>query len=512
MNRRLSSLIASIAMLVTVACGGGRRPPVVTPPPAQIFTLGVIVTGDGAALPEATIDVRDGRDAGLHQVTDGTGNAYFATLHVGGFNVCANAPGFSEKCVGVNFEQSQHVGIDLERHQLPPPPPPSGKTYVGQLAVEHNGGYIDALGNPVLFVGHHTGDFLSRWVRDPGGVAAELDAIKAAGYDGIRFWSTLGGDSDFWRGRGVGPVDTPNYWEHVKTFLLAVKERGLVVQLSQGDVRSNVIPNRQEFAYRMADVVNEVGPDVVALFEAANESLDTGEPDPEKLRQFNRWFLERCPSVRVNGLSSYTGTEDVEVLNRFSASPANIFIVHGYRGGRWFDKVRHIFSLQYEGDPEKRLGWQGEPAGPGQLVSAIDNRHELDADALTLMAAMALVTRQQWMYFSGPGVISNHPNGDRIQNMPGFREVPRVKSMLPADVMRYDLLTHGGTTWAGVSPFLASGENRADCAIYRPDGRFACVIYGEHFDAVKPNPSKRLEIVKDTRLGNKGRVVYGRMH
>jgi hypothetical protein len=145
-------------------------------------------------------------------------------------------------------------------------------------------------------------------------------------------------------------------------------------------------------------------------------------------------------------------------------------------------------------------------------VSAIDNKEELDADALSLMAAMSLITRQQWVYFSGPGVISDHANGERLQNMPGFNEVARVKDMLPADVMRYNLLTHGGATWHGVTPYLASGENRADCAIYTPDGRFACVLYGPHPGEVQPNPRKRLEITKSTQLGNKGSVVYGRMH
>jgi hypothetical protein len=49
------------------------------------------------------------------------------------------------------------------------------------------------------------GDFLSHWVRNAAGVRAELDAIAAAGYDGVRTWTVLGGSS-YWEGREVGPM------------------------------------------------------------------------------------------------------------------------------------------------------------------------------------------------------------------------------------------------------------------------------------------------------------------
>jgi hypothetical protein len=205
------------------------------------------------------------------------------------------------------------------------------------------------------------------------------------------------------------------------------------------------------------------------------------------------------------GLSAFTGTEDVEVLNDYSRSPANLFVCHGYRGGRWYDKVRHIFSLVYEGKPQKRLGWQGEPAGPGALVSAIDNRQELDADALCAMAAMSLMTRQVWVYFRGPGVKSDE--GERLQDMPGFRDVPRVRALIPADVMRYSgPLTHGGDTWRRERVFAAQGEVRADHVLHS-DGRFVALIYGPGSLDVPQTRSARIHI--DHRWGNKARLVVG---
>jgi hypothetical protein len=387
----------------------------------------------------------------------------------------------------------------------PPPPPPTSDLdrIDGQLQIESGGGFV-VNGRPVLPILCHFGDALSRWARgQQGAVAADLDDIAAAGYHGIRFWSTIGGDSDFWRGRGVGPVETPDYWSHVQAFLEALRDRGLVCQLSQGDVRNNVIPDRRSFALEMADRVNAVGPHVVALFEAANESRDTGEPDARRLAEFAQWFHERCPAP-LCALSSFTGTEDVAILNDFSRAPAHVFVCHGYRGGRWWDKTRHIFSLVYEGKPSKRLGWQGEPAGPGALVSAIDHKGELDADALCAMAAQSLLTRQAWVYFSGPGVKSD--DGERLQGMPGFHEVPRVRTLLPADVMRYDEVFHGGDSWARQRIFAAQGEVRADHAYYR-DGRFVCLVYGPGSLDVPQTRAARID--RDHRFGDKARLIVG---
>jgi hypothetical protein len=387
----------------------------------------------------------------------------------------------------------------------PPPPPPVGDLdrIDGQLQTEAGGGFV-VNGRPVLPILCHFGDALSRWSRgQQAAVAADLDDIAAAGYHGIRFWSTLGGDSDYWRGRGVGPIETPDYWSHVQAFLEALRDRGLVCQFSLGDTRRVVVPDLRDFAYRAGDTINAVGSHVVALGLEVNEDRDTGHLGAAKVAELNRWFREKCPHVLV-GLSAFTGTEDVAILNDYSRAPADVFVCHGYRGGHWWDKTRHIFSLVYEGKPSKRLGWQGEPAGPGARVSAIDNKHELDADALCAMAAMSLLTRQAWVYFSGPGVISDE--GERLQDMPGFREVPRVRTLIPTDVMRYDEVFHGGETWRQKRIFEAQGEVRADHAYYR-DGRFVCLIYGPGSLDVPQTRGARIDV--DHRFGDKARLIVG---
>jgi hypothetical protein len=524
--------------LVAAACAGNRPPPVI-PQPVIIYGLGVDVgsSEDDKPIEGARVEIREGPSAGLNATSDGNGNVPAFTLPPAIYSVCASAGGFAERCVGVDLQSgNQHVGIDLDRLQQPPPDPvePSGGCRVfGQLRLEPGGGFVDDVG-PVLPRYWHYGDAFSRWARgQQAEVSADLDLIKLAGWCGIRTWTTLGEihgghGGGFWAGRAVGPQWTPQYWDHLRTFLIALKVRGLTVHLALGDIRPEAVPDRAQYARDLSTVVQEIGPNVVALFETANESRDTGgghdvEASSEALARFATVFKQQHPGVLI-GLSAFTGTEDVSILNAFSRPPADLFLVHGFRDNRWWDRIRHIFSLRYEGKPAKRIGWQGEPFGPGVLVSASQNKHENDDAVMTGAAAMALMTRQAWVGFSGPGVISDcqngeviNPgprqyvcNGERMQDMAGFWSTPKVAAMLPADVMRYDEFIHGGDTWRHKRVFVASGENRADHALYR-DGRFVCIIYGEHIDAVQPQAGVEFETYIDTRLGNKVRIVVGKV-
>ncbi len=136
----------------------------------------------------------------------------------------------------------------------------------------------------------------------------------------------------------------------------------------------------------------------------------------------------------------------------------------------------HIFSLGYfeprQGVP--RLGWQREPAGPGDGVSV--GRVE-DREQLALMAATALLSRQAWNYMCGNCVFWNGP----IEINPGFYAVPRIRAVLAAfapDVMTWPTLRHGGRSdtalnspsgWFG-DPGVTEGPGRINMAI-APDRR-----------------------------------------
>jgi hypothetical protein len=358
--------------------------------------------------------------------------------------------------------------------------------------------YLDDSG-PVLPVFCHFGEAFSRYTRNRDAVRAQLDTVARAGYHGIRFWTVLSGP--YWSGREVYEAFTPDYWGQMRDFLLDLKARKLRAVISQGGTGAVDIPDRFGYAQRMSDVLDQTGTaDVVAIFEGANESWQTGEPDPNRLAQFVGWVKSRHPAILCT-ISAPPG-EGADELNAWSIPPADLFDVHGYRGGHWWDKVRHIFSIPYEGQPQKRLGWQGEPTGPGAAVSVTENKHELDDDTLAAMCAMSLMSRQAWCYMSGPGVLFDSP----IDAQPGFWTVPRMRDALPRDVMGFDALIHGGTRWANERVFAAEGETRCDHAL-SADGRFVAVIYGPTLSYTQVRGAT---IEKVTDLGGKARIIVGR--
>lgn len=388
----------------------------------------------------------------------------------------------------------------------PPPLPPTDLDRIdGQLQIEAGGGF-HVNGRPVLPTLCHYGDAFSRWThgaRDE--VLGWLDVMASTGYHGIRFWSTLGPGSDFWAGREVYEGGTPNYWDQLREFLSALRDRGLVCQISQGDLRASVIPNRRAFAETMAQVVGEVGPHVVALFEGLNEAWQNGEPDPGRLAEFVGAFKARRPEVLV-GLST-AQFEGQDEHNAWCIDPANVYIHHSFRGLHWNNKVEHIWSTPYEDRPRRRQGWQGEPAGPGDDVSASDHKEELDDDALCAMAVAALMTRQAWVYFSGPGVRSNRHQ--RFDEMPGFRTVPKVRALLPPDVGRYQSIWHGGEDkpWSPLRVFGALPGTRCEHTYHDPDGRFVVLAYGEAPGRVPQLRPARID--RDISFGNKARLIVG---
>ena len=223
-----------------------------------------------------------------------------------------------------------------------------------------------------------------------------------------------------------------------------------------------------------------MGADRFALIEGCNEVRDTGgqrNQDPAALEKLVKRTRDRHPQP-LYALSAFTGHEDRDVLKAWTPGWMQFYLVHGWRGGRTPDKVRHIFSLGYDGEAPtvRRLGWQGEPTGPGKFVSATEAQGELDDEALALMAAMAAVCRQAWVYMSSPGVIYR-PDVEPFTAMPGFAAAPRLIRQLPQDVMTYTKIAHGGNTWSQLRPLEAQDEVRCDYAMDN-SGKFVAVVYG----------------------------------
>jgi hypothetical protein len=367
-------------------------------------------------------------------------------------------------------------------------------------------------GRPVLPVLCHFGEAFSAFVRRPADVADQCRVIKAAGYLGIRFWDVLGYYDSAWKGREVTPVAftnrsgqrveaTPDYYGQLDAFLAMLRDLGLVTHHSRGDLNS--IPFAQVCAHtqRVAESYDRVGHQVCALAEGNNEDWQNGNLQPDRLRQAVAPFAARGI---LTGLSCPEGaSEEPSALAAYSQG-ASVWVVHGYRQGEYYDRIRHIVSLALESPGDRpRLGWQGEPSGPGDGVTVGQTN---DANVLQMMAVAALMFRQAWTYMSSFGVFWN----GRIETQPGFAEVPQAVAWLPIDVQTFSTVCHGGTRWKGTRVYAVPGtdQTRADHAI-NSDGRFCCLMYGPRWRECYAERPHRIEQQVD--FGDKGRLVIGRV-
>ncbi len=76
---------------------------------------------------------------------------------------------------------------------------------------------------------------------------------------------------------------------------------------------------------------------------------------------------------------------------------------------------------------------------------------------------------------SSPGVSVRYPG--ELTASPGFWAVPRVRRVLPPDLMRFPLRMHGGERWRGTRVFAAVDPWRVDQAL-SDDGRIVAIAYG----------------------------------
>jgi len=496
--------LCTVLVAVLGACLGPTLPVVVSPPTTQSISFVAIDARTGAPVAGATVryQYQDGVIGAQQTDTQGR-TTYSIPSGVRDSHVWVVAEGY--QLLSQHVDAAPHAVIVLHlASDLPPPPVRRGSLRIV------GGGFADDTG-PTLPVFCHFGDAFAAYVRTPEAVLAQLDVIVRAGYRGIRFWTVLGGEYWTSKGREVGPDITTDYWAQLHAFLAACHAHGLQNVISQGDVGR--IPDRVAFMRRLAETVTAVGPDVAAIVDAGNEAWQTGDPDPWKLAEMVAAFRTVCPQPLLTLTSPQYGWATKEEaradFNQYSIPPADLYDVHGYRGGdgrdkpAWPAKVRHIFSLAYEVKPRLRLGVQSEPTGPGELVSVTENQHELDDHVLAAMAVVSLMARQAWVYMSGHGVSWQGP----LEQQPGFWAVPQAVALLPLDLTAWPTLVHGGQLWAGTRVFAAHGETRADQAL-SADGRFVALIYGP--DPVGGElPERPCEVTLDRALGPSVRLVAG---
>lgn len=357
---------------------------------------------------------------------------------------------------------------------------PPASRLIGRLRIEAGTTYRDDTG-PVRPTYAHAGDLFSVWVRDRGRAITELDRIASAGYHGARVWLTLGCGPDtaagcpsgaFWRGREVGPDVTPAYWQALRDFRDAFSARGLRLVASQGDIGQ--LRDRRAYMEALRRVYDEAP--VLDWLDCGNEAWQTGEPDPAKLAQCVGYFGGGAALRTLTDAPIYnSATPGHELLNQFSIPPADAFDIHSYRGGHSWDKRRHIWGYTYcgEGCPTLQVGIGSEGPGNGWRVSAIANRHELDDEAMALLALASHLGRQAFVWFSGQGVILE----GGLHEEAGFWSVPAAVARLPRDVYTFRTSHHSGESFRAVRVLEPQGEVRIDGRMAE-DGRFAYTIDG----------------------------------
>ena len=457
----LRYLLAFIAVFA-IGCAGNPPPnPHPQPPPLQ--AMGVEV--HDFVSPDVMVEgVRVECNGILKGFTDEAGYTEFEVPTNTQQDCILTKDGYEDNTASL-FATYEDAILRTWIRKMVPPAPVHPNPLVGRLTLVTDGfrddtGYV----NPLYA---HCGDCFSRYTRDPEFVQRQLDLVAQAGYHGIRVWSTLGGS--YWAGREVGPSVTPDYWGQLRKFFEDLKARNLRAVFSQGDI-GQLGTSRQAFMEQVAALDRELG--VIDWLDCGNEAWQTGEPSASRLAECVSYYRDAGGRALLT-LTSPIG-EEKDGLDRYSIPPADTYDVHGYRGGHFWDKIRHIFSIPYEIRPNKRFGIQSEPFGNGERVSVTSNKNELNGEAMALGGTMSLLSRQTWVWFSGEGVILD--KGLEVEA--GFWETPKAVALIPKDAITYDRLHHSGTSQADIRTFVVPNDSVRIDGRTDSDGRTVQIIYG----------------------------------
>lgn len=404
-----------------------------------------------------------------------------------------------------------------------PEPPTVGGPLVGYLRIA-NGSFSDDTGVrcPVLC---HAGDLIMRSTYDWDGAMQALDTIAAAGYHGIRSWDRLrwggvpGAKPGIYGDWGHELVGMGTWVNQVDRFLRACRERGLRVHLAAGDLAKLQGGQRADYFNARAQLTFDHA-DLIILNEWANEARDTARGLGPDIAERDMAKLRALPNLV--GLTAYTGHEDQSEFARWTPQWMAFCLVHALRDGRWWDKIRHIFSLPYE-DKTRRLWWHGEPWGVGPLVSAStpSEKAELTRSVYGLAAWQTAITGGVWTDFYSAGVVLGD---ERFTDYPQFGIAPIMAARAEAFAREHGLalgqlrLMHGGAGRPNVLTISSGHEARIDQAIDDAKGVCLATVYGPEGIAAKsgggytwtwvnPETGELVENVDVTRTMNPGGLM-----
>lgn len=335
----------------------------------------------------------------------------------------------------------------------------------------------------------------------------QLDAIVAAGYQGIRVFLAVGGWDDYWNGREVAPVTFvkwfwtgnhlrtdeysytveawPDYDDLLRTLLRACVERKLRLHVTTGDMQI-ICPDANEeidLHRRFARIcAEEGGTDVIGLVETTNEfplNRAGGDSD-ESIVQMGRIldvWTETIPGVLVTAMGAIPQNEEPETLYK-AATFGTTCAVHVTRDPVSVCLKRTLGLVYWEGDYRAFPFpyWEGEPAGPGE-----DSYQRQDDPAnLVAIYAMHALTGQASVRFQGAAVRSFAP----LESEWGFTELPALfDQFLPEDIAQWD---HGSNRHGGIEYWWKGND-------------FRTVVFAD-WDPTPPRPIKEWTLYTGTSI------------
>lgn len=361
-----------------------------------------------------------------------------------------------------------------------PEVPKVGGAITGQFGVR-DGSFSDASGVRCASM-LHAGNLLGEWLRDEDKAKRLLDLCVTHGYHGTRWWTRCRGD--WWKRNDIewGQEITPHYWERMRGLIEAHRERGLVFHTGAGDLRFIGESAEDEYIRGMAALANDY-PESFLLFEYVNEARDTDDEDsPYDALRDMAVFKSLTQGRILTALSAYTGHEDKFRFGQWTAPDMAFVIVHPLRDGRWWDKIRHLFSLPYE-DRTRDKWYISEPWGVGPRVSAMTEsmKAELTRSVYGLAAWMVAMSGGVWTDFYSPGVILGN---ERFEDYPQFGIAPIMAARAEAFAREHGLrlsqlrLTHGNPSRDNVLKIVSGHEARIDQAIDDAKGVCLATVYG----------------------------------
>lgn len=381
----------------------------------------------------------------------------------------------------------------------PPAPTPIDGAMKGRLRYRVGGLWEDDRG-PVAPLFCHYMQAFSDWLRDSNKVENQLNAIRDAGYHGIRFLDVLGYYDSAWQGREVTPIPftskagrhipaTPDFYGRKRAFLELVASKGLKVMDDRGDQNAWSIDQKLTHMRKNGELYNDdFGKNILAGVWASNESWQNGVPTPDEaagiLQAFGDnnggWFPDtRGLSWGAVDWDAPGAGELPEDLIHWSRDPATVGTMHGNRVPNEHI-IAHYLGYGYYDSSLRARGkrtWNTEPVGGGDGVTV---GQENRVSILCGIAWNSLITGQAWTHMSGNGAIGTGP----IQDHPGFVEVPRLLQWLPRDIHTFDVLGHAGPRFQGSRILAQQGttqdRQRGDFAINSRDGRFCMTVYGDN--------------------------------